>query len=96
MDELASKWGFKYSTMKAAIDESKLGNRRKQPGELVNLLAKAKADVILQQNSLEEGYLLTCDQVYIYFIWYNHDFVNELSYALKIFIMRLVCDEIAR
>jgi predicted house-cleaning NTP pyrophosphatase (Maf/HAM1 superfamily) len=76
MDELASKWGFDYSTVKAAIDEGKIGNRRRQPGELVTLLAKAKADAILQNNLLEDGYLLTCDQVYNCFICPDHGISN--------------------
>ena len=62
MDELAAKYGFGYETTKAAIDESALGNRNAQPGQLVTLLAKAKADAILKRIDASEGYLLTCDQ----------------------------------
>ena len=63
MDELASKWVFSYTTAKAAIDESKIGSRKQQPGELVTLLAKAKAESILEKTPMEDGYLVTCDQV---------------------------------
>lgn len=63
MSELAEKFHFKYETCKAAIDESAIGNRRAQPGLLVTLLAKAKADAIIKQAPRSEGYLLTCDQV---------------------------------
>ena len=65
MNELASKYGFQYETTKAAIDESAIGSRKAQPGELVKLLAKAKADAIIERldSSDSHGYLLTCDQV---------------------------------
>ena len=64
MDELASRYGFDYETAKAAIDESAIGNRKSQPGELVLLLARAKAEAIRKKNlSATEGFLLTCDQV---------------------------------
>lgn len=63
MSELAKQHGFSYETMKASIDEAAIGCRRSQPGELVKLLARAKADAIKSQTSRSEGYLLTCDQV---------------------------------
>ena len=63
MNDLASKYGFQYETTKAAIDESAIGSRKSQPGELVKLLAKAKADAILKRLNASQGYLLTCDQV---------------------------------
>lgn len=63
MDELASKYGFQYETAKASIDESSIGSRMSQPGDLVKLLAMAKAKAILPRLSGSDGYLLTCDQV---------------------------------
>ena len=63
MEELAGQYGFKFVTAKASIDESALGNRRSHPGELVKLLAKAKAEAIIEKLATSEGYLLTSDQV---------------------------------
>ena len=63
MNDLASKYGFEYETTKAAINESAIGSRKAQPGELVKLLARAKADAIVKRLDASQGYLLTCDQV---------------------------------
>lgn len=63
MTELARKYGFEYETAKAAIDESAIGSRKSQPGVLVALLAKAKADAIRANLRSEDGFLLTSDQV---------------------------------
>lgn len=63
MNELASFYSFQYETTKAAIDESAIGSRKAQPGQLVKLLAKAKADAIVKRLNVSHGYLLTCDQV---------------------------------
>ena len=63
MDELASQFGFRYETLKASIDEAALGDRTAEPSKLVRLLAQAKAEAIIGRHSLQDGYLITCDQV---------------------------------
>jgi septum formation protein len=66
VDQLASRYDFKYSVITADIDEQAI--RREAPKELVLVLAHAKADAILAKLRkrtlpVTAGYLITCDQV---------------------------------
>ena len=66
VDELAERFGFKYSAITADIDEQAI--RRKDPRELVSVLAHAKAEAIVEKLRssgalVTPGYLVTCDQV---------------------------------
>lgn len=65
MDELCSKYGFKYEVKTADIDEKAI--RSPVPRELVLALGHAKAEAILDKMRTAEdnmdGYLVTCDQV---------------------------------
>jgi len=60
--------GYSFEVVKADIDERGLGDRSSGEGarELVLLLGNAKADAIVKSNpQLEEGVLLTADQVVV-------------------------------
>lgn len=66
MDEIAERFGFKYSVITADIDEQAI--RRDDPRELVSVLAHAKAEAIVHKLRssgalVTPGYLVTCDQV---------------------------------
>ncbi|KAG1659542.1 hypothetical protein FOA52_016165 [Chlamydomonas sp. UWO 241] len=74
MDEVAQKYGFKYSVSTAGIDEKAI--RYEEPRQLVLALAHAKRDAILAKMSEQERggggdggsgpFLLTCDQVVVH------------------------------
>lgn len=60
--------GYSFEVFKADIDERAIGDRSSGEGarELVLLLGNAKADAIIRANpQLEEGVLLTADQVVV-------------------------------
>lgn len=66
---IVSKMGFKFTVVKADIDERALGDRSTSAGatDLVLLLAQKKADAILSKLTAEQkasgNILLTADQV---------------------------------
>jgi hypothetical protein len=66
VDQLATRFGFKYSSITADIDEKAI--RREDPEELVLALSHAKAAAIVKklkdsESLIRPGYLVTCDQV---------------------------------
>lgn len=65
MDRIAADYCFSYKQMQADIDEQALGDRSRNPQELVSLLARAKADALKARLSQTSGILITCDQVVV-------------------------------
>ena len=68
--ELSQEYGFDFDIMTAEIDERSLGDRTKNPEQLVSQLASAKAQALIQQLHRNESkamqhLLITCDQVVV-------------------------------
>jgi predicted house-cleaning NTP pyrophosphatase (Maf/HAM1 superfamily) len=68
--ELSQEYGFDFDIMTAEIDERSLGDRTKNPEQLVLQLASAKAQALIQQLHRNESkamqhLLITCDQVVV-------------------------------
>lgn len=65
MDGIAADYCFSFKQMQADIDEQALGDRSRNPQDLVLLLAQAKADALKARLPQTAGILITCDQVVV-------------------------------